>query len=207
MTADPEAPNRAALWLSLMLTVLGSCGGCNGMRQFEAGPVPSADLIGTQDRPGAEQIAELAVVAARVIVEDPNRRPLALANVALSAMLVAGAFLVGMRHRSARWFVINALVANLLWIAADGVVDVLRFLHERQPLAAAIVAWLEAAPPPGQPLRAAERWAMAHGWVNALAIAAAFSSSVSFALHALVLHRARSPLVARFLAEPRGPVP
>lgn len=204
MTADAAATHRAALWLSLMLTVLGSCGGCNGMRQFEAGPIPSAERVGGNDKPGSEELAELAVVAARIFIEDPNRRPLALANMILSGMLVAGGFLVGMRHRSARWFVINVLVANLLWIVADGLVETLRLLQERQTLATAIVAWLHAAQPPGPSMTVRDEWSMAHAWVTSLAVAASLASAASFVVHAIVLHRARSPMIARFLSEGRG---
>ncbi len=205
MSAEAEATHRAALWLSLMLTVLGSCGGCNGIRLYGAGPVPSRALVESNSEAGSEELAELAVVGARVIIDDPNRKPLSLANVVLSGMLVAGGFLIGIRHRNARWFITNALAANMLWIVADGVADVHRLLHERRPLAAALARAIDATKPEGQAMSQADLWAMAHGWVTTFAVASAGVALLSFGVHGLVLVRMRSPLIQRFLDERPAP--
>lgn len=201
MSAEPEPTHRAALWLSLMLTLLGSCGGCNGTRLYGIGPVPSRELVETNADEGSEEMAELTVVVARLVIDDPNRKPLALANVVLSGMLVVGGFLVGARHRSTRWFVSNALAANMLWIVADGASDVLRILHERRPLAAALAQAISATQPPERTLSSAESWAMAHAWVTTIAVVSAGLALLSFGIHGLVLARTRSKLIQQFLDE------
>lgn len=114
-SSPPEPGARVSFVLATLLVFMGSCGAFHGM----------ADLDGvTFDTAAAERVApeqaaqaERWVEVQRTLYNEPNRRPLAAANIVVSAMLVLGGLLVLGRRKSALWWVKHAILANVLWIA------------------------------------------------------------------------------------------
>lgn len=49
---------------------------------------------------------------------NPYRRPLAAANVVVSALVLIGSFMLSWRRKLAQWWIKQAVVAKLIWIAA-----------------------------------------------------------------------------------------
>lgn len=72
--------------------------------------------------------------------DDPNRRPLAAANILVSLMLLGGTALLSLRHRHAVWWLRQALVANVIWIG----LHLASTLHHSYRIAPELLALLEA---------------------------------------------------------------
>ena len=51
-------------------------------------------------------------------VSNPYRRPMAAANVVVSALVLIGSFLLSWRRRLAQWWIKQAVAAKLIWIGA-----------------------------------------------------------------------------------------
>jgi len=51
-------------------------------------------------------------------VSNPYRRPMAAANVVVSALVLIGSFMLSWRRKLALWWIRQAVVAKLIWIAA-----------------------------------------------------------------------------------------
>lgn len=97
----------------MVLSLLGTCGAQHGV----------ADLSEI-DRSADVDEAEDAQVKVRMelsntLLTDPRRRPLGAANVLVSLMLVVAAFMLSARHRTALWWLRNAMAANVLVIIAS----------------------------------------------------------------------------------------
>jgi hypothetical protein len=110
---------RAALLVSLCMTLLGTCGVGNGLATVNQTSLPAPPQI--VDGAGAD--ADLVLVAqasplAEALFEGPLRRPLAVANALASAMLLIGSFLLTFRRPATLWWIRNAIAANVLYIAA-----------------------------------------------------------------------------------------
>lgn len=98
------------LLTSTLLTMLGIAGVLRGAYDFSAVP-------GAQDgRDLFESEAEVHLFEAQI--SNPYRRPMAAANVVVSALVLIGSFMLSWRRRIAQWWIKQAVVAKLLWIIA-----------------------------------------------------------------------------------------
>ena len=118
---EPEAQERpgarATFMLALFLTLMGTCGVSKGATDLRVAGVDfssEGEQISPEGAPAAEQLAELQ----RTLYNDPNRRPLAAANIVVSLMLIIGSFLLTSRRPSAIWWLKQAVLANVVWIVA-----------------------------------------------------------------------------------------
>lgn len=103
------------LLVSTLLTMLGIAGVLRGAYDLSSQPVPEdlRELYG----PDAE-VTELQVELLEAQVSNPYRRPMAAANVIVSALVLVGSFLLSWRRKLAQWWIKQAIVAKLIWIAA-----------------------------------------------------------------------------------------
>jgi hypothetical protein len=202
MSIDAEASHRSALWLSMTLTLLGSCGACNGWNTYNAPPVPSTSVVTDDTRPGAAELAEVFVTLATAFADAPHRRPLALANVLCSGMLIAGGFMLGIRRQSARWFISNALVANVVWIAADAVTSVMQLNGWRVTLIRKLIPYVQAATPPGSTADASYDRVAAEASITMGATIIVLAGLVKVGMHLWVLRRTQSPMIGAFIDQP-----
>jgi hypothetical protein len=103
------------LLTSTLLTMLGIAGVLRGAYDLSLAPLPEdvRDLY----EPGNEvSNAEAQLLEAQVT--NPYRRPMAAANVVVSALVLIGSFMLSWRRRLAQWWIKQAVVAKLIWIAA-----------------------------------------------------------------------------------------
>ena len=144
----PEAPPspRGLLVLALALTLLGSCGASSGVSQLVEGGGPGGVASGGLEAETQQRLAEA--------LADPRARPLAMANLVVSALLLlAGAALL-LRRRTAVWWVTQASLANGLWVVL-GAASALEHLYatkaELLPLFVFVVQETASSPeaPPG----------------------------------------------------------
>jgi hypothetical protein len=105
----------AILLTSTLLTMLGIAGLLRGAYDLSLTPLPQdvRDLYGPDD-----DVSEAEVQLLEAQVSNPYRRPMAAANVVVSALVLIGSFLLSWRRKLAQWWIKQAVVAKLLWIAA-----------------------------------------------------------------------------------------
>jgi len=100
----------AILLTSTLLTMLGIAGVLRGGYDFSLVP-------GAQDgRDLFDSEAQVQLFEAQVT--NPYRRPMAAANVVVSALVLIGSFMLSWRRRIAQWWIKQAVAAKLLWIIA-----------------------------------------------------------------------------------------
>lgn len=143
---DPRARTaRAVLLTSVVLMGFGSCGLSKGLGAMGEPPVLPA--VSTPDE--APEQSEAAEIAGRALAEAlfsaPFARPLAVANVVVSAMLIVGAVLLFRRKTGAPWWIRQAVVANVLWTAAETTSFCFQLVRSRTELAAVLDQAAEAA--------------------------------------------------------------
>lgn len=201
MTNDAEVSHRSALWLSMALTVLGSCGFFNGMNHYANTPIPSETVQSTDDSPGAVEASAIVITFFQAQMDAPNRRPLALVNVMCSLMLVAGGFMLGIRRASARWFITNALVANLALIVADTTINAMQLEGWRGVLVRRTIAWVHVVAPPAAHVTPQLEREAAQGYVTVLILAFVVGALIKAAIHAVVLYFAQHPRIQQFIDE------
>jgi hypothetical protein len=97
----------AILMTSTVLTMLGIAGLLGGAYDLSLAPLQDPELTGID-----AQIFEARVT-------NPYRRPMAAANVVVSALVLVGSFLLSWRRKLAQWWIRQAVVAKLIWIAAN----------------------------------------------------------------------------------------
>ncbi len=97
----------AILMTSTLLTMLGIAGLLGGAYDLSLAPLRDPELTGVD-----AQLFEARVT-------NPYRRPMAAANVVVSVLILVGSFLLSWRRKLAQWWIRQAVVAKLLWIAAN----------------------------------------------------------------------------------------
>jgi len=200
MAQASERAHRSALMLSTLLTLVGSCGACNGAQRYAAGPPPSPDLIEVGQGRGSRELAELYAAMGETYLGSPDRRPLGIANLVVSLMLVVGSFMLGARRKSTTWFLTNALAANLVFIVAECGLLIARVQSQSGTLARRLANVVVAQAPPDHPIDAAIALRDAGGAITMACIGFSMVAALKFAFHAFLMARARSPEVAEFLA-------
>lgn len=105
----------AILLTSTLLTMLGIAGVLRGSYDLSLAPLPE-DVRELYEPEAEISDAELQLLEAQVT--NPYRRPMAAANVVVSALVLIGSFLLSWRRRLAQWWIKQAVVAKLIWIAA-----------------------------------------------------------------------------------------
>lgn len=105
----------AVLLTSTLLTMLGIAGVLTGAYDLSMTPLPE-DLRELSERDEELSDAEVQLFEARV--SNPYRRPMAAANVVVSALVLVGSFLLSWRRRLAQWWIKQAVAAKLIWIGA-----------------------------------------------------------------------------------------
>ncbi len=103
------------LLTSTLLTMLGIAGVLRGAYDLSLAPLPEdVRELYTPDVEVTE--AEIQLLEAQVT--NPYRRPMAAANVVVSALVLIGSFMLSWRRRLAQWWIKQAVVAKLIWIVA-----------------------------------------------------------------------------------------
>lgn len=195
-----ERSHRSALVLSTMLTLVGSCGACNGTQRYASPPPPTADAIAIGEPRGAEQTAALYAEIGETYFGSPDQKPLGIANLVVSMMLVAGGFMLGARRPSTVWFLTNALIANLVFIVADHAVTIRRVLARSGTLAHRLADAIVAQAPPTTPIDGPTALAQATSMVYVSCFLVGVVAAAKFGFHAMLIRRARSEEIAEFLA-------
>lgn len=97
----------AILMTSTLLTMLGIAGLLGGAYDLSLAPLRDPELTGVD-----AQLFEARVT-------NPYRRPMAAANVVVSALVLLGSFLLSWRRKLAQWWIRQAVVAKVIWIVAN----------------------------------------------------------------------------------------
>jgi hypothetical protein len=103
------------LLVSTLLTMLGIAGVLRGAYELSSQPVPEdlRELYGPD-----MEVTELQVQLLEAQVSNPYRRPMAAANIIVSALVLMGSFLLSWRRKLALWWIKQATLAKLIWIAS-----------------------------------------------------------------------------------------
>ena len=105
----------AVLLTSTLLTMLGIAGALTGAYDLSMTPLPE-DL---RELPEVnEELSDAEVQLFEARVSNPYRRPMAAANVVVSALVLIGSFLLSWRRKLAQWWIKQAVAAKLIWIGA-----------------------------------------------------------------------------------------
>lgn len=118
---------RTAFMLALALTIMGCYGVFRGVQGL-------GEFLGS----GAEAASDQEFLTA--FYNDPHRRPLAAANIIVSAMLLVGATLLVMKRKSAIWWLRQTVLANLVWVG----IHLWSALHHTYANAPELLALLDA---------------------------------------------------------------
>jgi len=105
----------AILLTSTLLTMLGIAGVLRGTYDLSLAPV-AEDV--REHYQLDEEVSEAEVQLIEAQVTNPYRRPMAAANVVVSGLILVGSFMLSWRRKLAQWWIRQAVVAKLLWIAA-----------------------------------------------------------------------------------------
>jgi len=105
----------AILLTSTLLTMLGIAGVLRGAYDLSLAPLP--EDVRELYQPDAE-VSDAEVQLLEAQVSNPYRRPMAAANVVVSALVLIGSFLLSWRRKLAQWWIKQAVVAKLIWIFA-----------------------------------------------------------------------------------------
>jgi hypothetical protein len=103
------------LLTSTLLTMLGIAGVLRGAYDLSLAPLP--EDVRELYTPDVE-VTEAEVQLLEAQVTNPYRRPMAAANVVVSALVLIGSFMLSWRRRLAQWWIKQAVVAKLIWIVA-----------------------------------------------------------------------------------------
>lgn len=158
----------AILMTSTLLTMLGIAGLLGGAYDLSLAPLRDPELSGVD-----AQLFEARVT-------NPYRRPMAAANVVVSALVLVGSFLLSWRRKLAQWWIRQAVVAKLIWIVGN---------------TAALVSHIKMTFAPVD----------AGASLSQLMAGVVIVGSFSAALHLLAAYRATRPDIAAFIeANPRS---
>lgn len=102
------------LLTSTLLTMLGIAGVLRGAYDLALTPLPE-DVRELYEPEDEVTDAEIQLLEAQVT--NPYRRPLAAANVVVSGLVLIGSFMLSWRRKLALWWIKQAVVAKLIWIA------------------------------------------------------------------------------------------
>ena len=116
--ANGATSPRAALFLSLSMTMLGLVGMFGGYGALGAEPVGLDDPSLSPEVIAARE--EVAVAAARTSIP----RGLGIANMLASSTLLIAGTLISLRRQSALWWTNQALLINVVYTVADGIGNV-----------------------------------------------------------------------------------
>jgi hypothetical protein len=103
------------LMVSTLLTMLGIAGVLRGAYDLSLAPLP--EDVREHYGPDVE-LTEIEIQLFEAQVSNPYRRPMAAANVVVSALVLVGSFLLSWRRKQAQWWIKQAVVAKLIWIVA-----------------------------------------------------------------------------------------
>lgn len=103
------------LLVSTLLTMLGVAGLIMGVSDLSLAPIPenASDYYDEET-----ELTDIQVEMIEVWVSNPYRRPMAAANVVVSALVLIGSFMLSWRRRLAQWWIRQAVTAKVLWIIA-----------------------------------------------------------------------------------------
>ncbi|MFW2387844.1 MAG: hypothetical protein ACN4G0_05885 [Polyangiales bacterium] len=164
----------AILLTSTLLTMLGIAGVIRGVSNLSMAPIKE-DVRELYD-PDVE-LTDAAIQLFEAQLSNPYRRPMAASNVAVSALVLIGSFLLSWRRRLALWWIKQAVTAKLLWIVAYTVTLV---SHIQQSFNAV---------PSDQPE------GMFEGLVGGVVLISTFNG----ALHVAAAYRANRPDIRQFI--------
>lgn len=111
--APPEASPRAALMAAIFLTMAGVYGVGHGVESMSAPRTIEASAEGNPE------LRE----ALFAVQSNPSAPALGASNILVSILLIVASMMITTRRASALWFVRQAILANLLFIVARGVIE------------------------------------------------------------------------------------
>lgn len=143
--SHPKEPSRSLLWLSIMVTTLGTCGVGNGINGLQDQPFGQGQVVPAAEDPTSEEAVQATQQAlADALNAMPHRRALAAANIVVSVLLFIAGIRLLSRRKSALWWTSQATVANGLWTLWEGAAQVLQIHASQTRLAEVFNAQIEA---------------------------------------------------------------
>jgi len=103
------------LMVSTLLTMLGVAGLIMGVSDLSLAPIPENARDYYEEE---TELTDIQVEMIEVWASNPYRRPMAAANVVVSALVLIGSFMLSWRRRPAQWWIKQAVTAKVLWIVA-----------------------------------------------------------------------------------------
>lgn len=191
---------RAALFLSISMTLLGTCGVERGIGSATQTSLPAPPPPLAEGEPPREiDLEEINRSAPwlEVVWESPYRRQLGAANALVSAMLLVGSFLLTFRRTSALWWIRNAVAANVLWVFVN-------FTHTTARLVGAGPALYARIEEYARSYRVLEDALDGRAVVVQSVIMTAVGALLSALLHGAVAWRAHRPDIRAFLESGRA---
>ena len=168
------------LLVSTLLTMLGVAGLIMGVSDLSLAPIPEDARDYYEEE---TELTDIQVEMIEVWASNPYRRPMAAANVVVSALVLIGSFLLSWRRRLAQWWIRQAVTAKVLWIVAY-TASLGHHIHQ-----SLTVSMLE------------EAGTTASGIVAVLVLFGA----ISVALHVAAAYRATRPDIGEFIEENAKP--
>lgn len=111
----------AILLTSTLLTMLGIAGVYGGTLDLRSAPLPEdLESLFTEETDSERDAKEreLRVQLLEAQATNPYKRPIAAANVVVSALVLIGSFMLSWRRKIAQWWIKQAVAAKLIWIVA-----------------------------------------------------------------------------------------
>ncbi len=113
MTERSPATSRSIFLVAIFLTFIGTCGAMRATQELIDTPVAVSPDMDDVARANATRDAMA------LLMDDPHRRAISAAHLIAAIMLLVGALLLFTRRESARWWVKNAIAANIAVIVAS----------------------------------------------------------------------------------------
>jgi len=170
------------LMVSTLLTMLGVAGLIMGVSDLSLAPIPDNARDYYEEE---TELTDIQVEMIEVWASNPYRRPMAAANVVVSALVLIGSFMLSWRRRLAQWWIKQAVTAKVIWIVAY---TATLGHHIQQSLTASMLE-------------------EAGTTASAIVAALVLFGTLSVGLHAAAAYRATRPDIGQFIednAKPRA---
>lgn len=126
---DPERRSRIrAIVLIILLVTMGSFGISGGIGGLAADRTPE---VPASLEPDTQAALEAGRAAGEAVFRAPLRRPLAAANIAVSALLLIAAWKVATGRPTLRWWVTQGALANAVWTGLETGMYAFALMHHR----------------------------------------------------------------------------
>ncbi|MCA9531327.1 MAG: hypothetical protein KC543_14460 [Myxococcales bacterium] len=199
MPKPAEPSLRAVFMVSMVLSLLGLFGVSSGLQMISP-PQPTTVSTKPSTAPDRAADAEALEKVQAAILDTPYLRPLGALNIVVSSMLLIGSFMLTLRRTSASWWITQAVLANIVWIALWTGVMMLHMYHIRDKIAPALEDNVRAQLQQLDEKQVSVSRAMILGSVF---VGASIAGLLKIAVHGWAGYRASRPDVRAFLTQER----